>query len=46
MTASSLIYTQIFALNTHVGVVNAVIQTVSDWVHPPGSYPLASGNTV
>ena len=45
VTASSLIYTQIFALDPHVGAVNAVIQTVSDWVHPPGSYPLASGDT-
>ncbi len=45
VTASSLIYTQIFALDPHVGAVNAVIQTVSDWLHPPGAYPLASGNT-
>ncbi len=45
VTASSLIYTQIFALDPHIGVVNAVIQTVDDWVHPPGSYPLSSGQT-
>ena len=45
VTASSLIYTQIFALDPHIGVVNAVIQTVDDWIHPPGSYPLQSGQT-
>ena len=45
VTASSLIYTQIFALDPHIGVVNAVIQTVSDWVNPPGAYPLSSGQT-
>ena len=45
VTASSLIFTQIFALDPHVGAVNAVIQTVSDWLNPPGAYPLASGNT-
>jgi alpha-glucoside transport system permease protein len=45
VTASSLIYTQIFALDPHIGVVNAVIQTVSDWVSPPGAYPLTAGQT-
>jgi alpha-glucoside transport system permease protein len=45
VTASSLIYTQIFALDPHIGVVNAVIQTVSDWVNPPGAYPLPAGQT-
>ncbi len=45
VTASSLIYTQIFNLDPHIGAVNAVIQTVSDWVNPPGSYPLTAGQT-
>jgi alpha-glucoside transport system permease protein len=45
VTASSLIYTQIFNLNPQIGAVNAVIQTVSDWFSPPGAYPLTAGQT-
>ena len=36
VTASSLIYTQIFALDPHIGAVNAIIQTVSDWLTRQG----------
>ncbi len=46
VTASSLVFTQIFQLDPHVGVVNAVVQTVDDWIHPPGAYPLSAGETV
>ncbi|MHB1511189.1 MAG: ABC transporter permease [Acidimicrobiales bacterium] len=45
VTASSLVFTQIFQLDPHVGVLNAIIQTVDDWIHPPGAYPLAAGQT-
>jgi alpha-glucoside transport system permease protein len=45
ITASSLVYTQIFQLDPHVGVLNAIIETVDDWFHPPGAYPLAAGTT-
>ena len=43
VTASSLVFTQIFELDPHIGVVNAIIQTVDDWFHPPGAYPLLGG---
>ena len=46
VTASSLVFTQIFQLDPHVGVVNAIIQTVDDYFHPPGAYPLSAGQTV
>jgi alpha-glucoside transport system permease protein len=39
-TASALVWRTIFDLNPHVGVVNAVIQTVDDWVRTPGAYPI------
>ncbi len=45
ITASSLIYTQIFQLDPHVGALNAIAETVEDWFHPPGAYPLAPGTT-
>ena len=45
VTASSLVFTQIFQLDPHVGVVNALVQTVDDWIHPPGAYPLSAGET-
>jgi alpha-glucoside transport system permease protein len=45
VTASSLVFTQIFELNPQVGVVNAIVQTVDDWFHPPGAYPLSAGQT-
>ncbi len=45
VTASSLIFTQIFQLDPHVGVLNAIIRTVDEWVNPPGAYPLTSGQT-
>ena len=45
VTASSLVFTQIFQLDPHVGVMNAIIQTVDDYFHPPGAYPLSAGQT-
>ncbi|MGA2804870.1 MAG: sugar ABC transporter permease [Acidimicrobiales bacterium] len=45
VTASSLVFTQIFQLDPHVGVLNAIIQTVDDYFHPPGAYPLSAGQT-
>jgi alpha-glucoside transport system permease protein len=39
-TASALIWRGIFDLDPHVGMVNAAIQTASDWVSPPGLYPI------
>jgi alpha-glucoside transport system permease protein len=39
-TASALIWRTIFDLDPHVGMVNAAVQTVSDWVNPPGLYPV------
>jgi alpha-glucoside transport system permease protein len=39
-TASALVWRTIFDLDPHVGVVNALEQTVSDFVHPPGAYPV------
>jgi len=45
VTASSLVFTQIFQLDPHVGVVNALVQTVDDWINPPGAYPLSAGQT-
>ena len=40
-TASALIWRTIFDLDPHVGMVNAAIQTASDWVNPPGLYPVS-----
>jgi len=47
-TASALVWRTIFDINPHVGVVNAVVQTVDDWINRPGSYPLnpSEGQTV
>jgi alpha-glucoside transport system permease protein len=45
VTASSMVFAQIFNTNPQVGVANAVIQTVSDWFSPPGAYPLTPGTT-
>jgi len=45
VTASSLVFTQIFQLDPHVGVMNAIVQTVEDYFHPPGAYPLSAGQT-
>ncbi|MGA2529460.1 MAG: ABC transporter permease subunit [Acidimicrobiales bacterium] len=45
VTASSLVFTQIFQLDPHVGVFNAIVQTVDDWFNPPGAYPLSAGQT-
>lgn len=47
-TASGLVWAAIFDINPHVGAVNAAIQAVSDWVNPPGAYPVSSsaGQTV
>ena len=39
-TASALVCRTIVDLDPHVGVVNAAIQTASDWVNPPGLYPV------
>lgn len=41
-TASALVWRTIFDLDPHIGVVNALEQTVSDWLRTPGSYPLNS----
>lgn len=47
-TASALVWSTIFDLNPHVGAVNAIVQTVSDWFNPPGLYPVntSAGITV
>ena len=45
VTASSMVFSQIFDTNPQVGVANALIQTVSDWFSPPGAYPLTPGTT-
>jgi alpha-glucoside transport system permease protein len=45
VTASSMVFSQIFDTNPQVGVANALIQTVSDWFSPPGAYPLSPGTT-
>src|SRR5713226_2376381 len=39
-TASALVWRTIFDLDPHVGIVNAAVQTASDWVNPPGLYPV------
>jgi alpha-glucoside transport system permease protein len=41
-TTSALIFRTIFDISPQKGVVNAVIQTVGDWVHPPGAYPAST----
>jgi alpha-glucoside transport system permease protein len=41
-TTSALVFRTIFDIDPHVGVVNAVIQTVGDWFQPPGAYPTSA----
>ncbi|HEX3616651.1 MAG TPA: sugar ABC transporter permease [Solirubrobacteraceae bacterium] len=41
-TTSALIFRTIFDIDPHVGAVNALIQTVGDWVHSPGAYPTST----
>ena len=47
-TASALVWRTIFDLDPHIGIVNAAVQTASDWVSPPGLYPVdtSAGQTV
>ena len=47
-TASGLVWNSIMNIDPHVGMLNAAIQTVSDWVTPPGLYPVntSAGQTV
>lgn len=47
-TASALVWRTIFDLDPHIGMVNASIQTVSDFITPPGLYPVntSAGQTV
>ncbi len=45
VTASSMVFAQIFDVNPHVGVVNAITQGISDIFNPPGAYPLSPGQT-
>ena len=47
-TASALVWRTIFDLDPHIGVVNATVQTASNWVNPPGLYPVdtSAGQTV
>lgn len=39
-TASALVWRSVFDLDPHVGLVNATLTTISDWVNPPGLYPV------
>jgi alpha-glucoside transport system permease protein len=39
-TASALVWNSIMDVDPHVGMVNATLQTVSDWFSPPGLYPV------
>jgi alpha-glucoside transport system permease protein len=41
-TASALVWRTIFDLNPHIGVVNAAIETIDDWLNAPGSYPISA----
>jgi alpha-glucoside transport system permease protein len=47
-TASGLVWNSIMNIDPHVGMLNAAIQTASDWVSPPGLYPVntSAGQTV
>ena len=45
VTASSLVFTQIFQLDPHIGVFNAIVQTVDDWYNPPGPTHCPAGQT-
>ncbi len=44
LTASALIWRATFDLDPHIGMVNAAIQTVGDWVNPPGFYPVSASS--
>jgi alpha-glucoside transport system permease protein len=39
-TASGLVWNSIMDIDPHVGMVNATLQTVTDWFSPPGLYPV------
>lgn len=41
-TTSALVFRTIFDISPNIGVVNAVIQTVGDWVRSPGAYPTST----
>ncbi len=41
-TTSALIFRTIFDISPKIGVANALIQTVGDWVRPPGAYPTST----
>jgi alpha-glucoside transport system permease protein len=42
-TASALVWADIFTNSQpQIGAVNALLETVSDWVNPPGLYPINS----
>ena len=47
-TASGLVWRTIFDLDPHIGLVNATAETIGNWVHPPGLYPIdtAAGRSV
>lgn len=47
-TASALVWRQLFDIDPHVGVVNAIAQVAGDWINPPGLYPVdrSAGRTV
>ncbi|MGD1033271.1 MAG: ABC transporter permease subunit [Candidatus Dormibacteria bacterium] len=48
MTASGLVWNSIMNIDPHVGVLNATLETVSDWFSPPGLYPVntSAGQTI
>src|SRR5487761_1128597 len=47
-TASALVWNSIMDIDPHIGMVNATLQTVTDWFSPPGLYPVdtSAGQTV
>lgn len=40
MTASGLVWNSIMSVDPHIGMLNASLETVSDWFSPPGLYPV------
>jgi len=48
MTASGLVWNSIMSIDPHVGILNATLETASDWFSPPGLYPVntSAGQTV
>jgi alpha-glucoside transport system permease protein len=42
MTASGLVWNSIMNIDPHVGILNATLETASDWFSPPGLYPVNS----